>query len=101
MRSRYCAYALGLVDYIMDTTHPDHPDYDDNKAKWKKELAVFADNTRFNQLKVSEFIDGDRTATVTFTAYLRQADQDVSFTEKSTFEKVEGKWLYHSGQMQT
>lgn len=98
MRSRYCAYALGLVDYIMDTTHPEHPDYSTDKVRWKADLEAFSGHTRFDQLKIRDSTDGEQTATVTFTAFLRQADHDASFTEKSTFEKIDGKWLYKFGE---
>jgi len=38
-------------------------------------------------------------ATVTFVAHLSQNQQDASFTEKSYFEKVNGKWLYLNGEL--
>lgn len=100
MRSRYCAYALGLTDYIMNTTHPEHPDYSTDKVRWKAELDVFSKHTRFDRLKVLNCTDSDRVATVKFTAFLRQADSDSSFTENSTFEKIDGKWFYKSGEVQ-
>jgi SEC-C motif-containing protein len=98
MRSRYCAYALGLSDYIMDTTHPDHVEFSTDRARWKAEIEIFIKHTRFDRLKILEFKDGDQHATVLFTAYIRQADTDASFTENSTFEKINGKWLYKSGE---
>lgn len=27
MRARYSAYAKGIVDYVVDTFHPDHPQF--------------------------------------------------------------------------
>lgn len=99
MRSRYCAYALALIDYIMDTTHPAHPEYSTDRTRWKAEIKSFTDNTRFHQLKILGALDGETLSTVKFTAYLRQADQDATFTENSTFEKVDGKWLYRSGEI--
>ncbi|CAN5464840.1 hypothetical protein BH10CYA1_BH10CYA1_46840 [soil metagenome] len=99
MRSRYCAYALGLTSYIMDTTHPDHADFSIDRARWKGEIEVFSKHTRFDKLKILDFKDGDQTATVMFTAYLRQADNETSFTENSTFEKIDGKWFYKSGEV--
>ncbi|RTL40190.1 MAG: hypothetical protein EKK48_17210 [Candidatus Melainabacteria bacterium] len=97
MRSRYCAYALGLSEYIMATTHPEHPEFTADRPRWQKEIENFVKHTRFDRLKVLHSEDGQDTSTVKFTAYLRQADQDASFTETSTFEKVNGKWLYKSG----
>lgn len=99
MRSRYAAYALGLLDYIIDTTHRRHPDYKEDKEAWRNELQRFSSTTRFDGLKIKEFTDGADTASVTFVAYLRQQDQDVSFTEKSFFVKERGKWLYLYGDV--
>ncbi len=101
MRSRYCAYALGNVEYVMNTTHPEHPDFSSDRKKWGQELEIFAKHTRFDRLKVMESTDGENISTVKFTAYLRQAEQDASFTETSTFEKIDGKWLYKSGSIET
>ncbi len=99
MRSRYCAYALGLTDYIMDTTHPNHAEFSTDRARWKADLETFSKHTRFDRLKILEFNDGEQTATVKFTAFLRQADNDASFTENSSFEKIDGKWFYKSGEV--
>jgi SEC-C motif domain protein len=93
MRSRYSAFALGLSDYIMATTHPNNPDYTENKENWKKSILDFSQNTQFIGLKIDEFIDGDTEAFVTFEAKL---DSGI-LKEKSRFLKEKGKWLYESG----
>jgi SEC-C motif-containing protein len=99
MRSRYAAYALDLCDYIIETTHKDNPNYETNLDEWRNSLHQFSKKTRFDSLTVIEFIDGDEEAFVTFTAYLRQDDADIAFTEKSTFHKVDGRWLYRAGEI--
>lgn len=93
MRSRYSAYALGMIEYIMATTHPNNPDASISLADWQKGISEFAATTRFLGLKIIEFIDGDEEAFVTFEA---QFDHGV-MKEKSRFLNVEGKWLYESG----
>jgi SEC-C motif-containing protein len=93
MRSRYSAYALGFADYIMATTHPKNSNYTKNKEEWKNSILHFSLNTRFAGLKISEFIDGESEAFVTFEALL---DSGI-LKEKSRFLKVNGKWLYESG----
>ncbi len=87
MRSRYSAYSLGLVDYIIETTHPDLP-------VDRKSTEDFCKNTQFENLRILNATDD----TVTFHATLSQAGHDVSFTEQSTFAKIDGKWLYQKGQ---
>ncbi|HSW86593.1 MAG TPA: YchJ family metal-binding protein [Rhabdochlamydiaceae bacterium] len=97
MRSRYSAYALHLADYIIKTTHPSNSGFSSDIKEWKKDILQFSQTTQFNGLKISEFTDGDSSAYVTFTAYLSQGNQDVSFTERSSFVKEGDKWFYKSG----
>lgn len=94
MRSRYSAFALGLCDYIMATTHPNNPDYTEDKERWRDSILNFSQTTRFLGLKISEFIDGNEEAFVTFEAILDGG----SLCEKSRFLKVKGQWLYESGE---
>jgi len=93
MRSRYSAYALHLAEYIINSTHPNNPDYGDETAIWKQSILEFCQNTQFLGLKISEFIEGEMVAYVTFEANLSHT----ILREKSRFLKDEGKWLYESG----
>jgi SEC-C motif domain protein len=97
MRSRYAAYALALVEYIIATTHPDNPAYSSSHNRWKDEILAFSKETKFEGLSIEEFIDGKNFAFVTFKASLKRGSNDVSFTEKSRFEKVNSAWLYRDG----
>ncbi|MEN9343217.1 MAG: hypothetical protein RLZZ453_4 [Chlamydiota bacterium] len=101
MRSRYAAYALNQPTYIMDTTHPDNPQFLCDKALWSKEISSFSLHTEFKGLVIVASEEDKAVATVTFRAELIQDKEEVSFTEKSLFEKVEGKWLYRSCQVIT
>lgn len=96
MRSRFSAYALGLTDYIMETTHPASFHYEDNRNSWKKSLLQFSQETEFKNLKIWEFQEYKDRAVVTFTVFLQQQEA-VIFTERSHFEKIKGRWLYLSG----
>jgi SEC-C motif-containing protein len=93
MRSRYSAYSLGLVDYIIKTTHPGHPDAKRSEDVRRKEIEEFCKTTVFKKLEILDVQEN----TVTFKVFLSMDGKDFSFTEKSTFEKVLGKWLYLSG----
>ncbi len=97
MRSRYSAYALGLVEYIMRTTDPANPNYQVNVAEWANQIKHFSENTSFVDLEILEFIDGPETSYVTFKAGLKQGLNDVSFIEKSLFVKTNNQWLYADG----
>jgi SEC-C motif-containing protein len=99
MCSRFSAYALGLVNYIINTTHPENVQYLSDHVKWKKQIDSFVKKTKFQKLEVLDFTNGDEVAFVTFKAHLIQENQDNIYTEKSRFIKVAGRWLYHSGQV--
>lgn len=99
MRSRFSAYALCLSEYIIKTTHPANPQFCKDFAMWAKTISEFSNHTEFNGLEIISFEEKSESATVTFKAHLIQDKKDVSFTEKSYFEKVEGKWLYQSGEI--
>lgn len=81
MRSRYSAYALSLVDYILKTQEEKTP---------KEQLLDFCHNTEFRDLKILKV----EPAHVTFHATLFQHAHDVSFTERSLFEKRGEEWIY-------
>lgn len=89
MRSRYSGYALKKVDYIIQTTHPDL------KTGSREEIQQFCEEVSFDGLTILE-AEGSY---VTFKAHLSKEGSDISFTEKSYFEKVDGKWRYKSGRM--
>jgi len=97
MRSRFAAYALNLADYIITTTHPASPHYQTNKFGWKRGIAQFARSSQFERLEILDFKENGSTAMVVFVAYIKQEGRDASFSERSTFEKVKGRWLYRDG----
>lgn len=97
MRSRYSAYALNIPDYIIETTHPASPHYSENKFLWRHNISLFARKSSFLDLKILDFKERSNVAIVTFTAYIFQDGNDVSFTEKSYFEKIHHRWFYKDG----
>jgi len=99
MRSRYSAYALGLPAYIIFTTHPQNPQFCLDTTLWAQKISEFCTHTEFEKLEILDFQEKDNFATVTFVAHLTQNKKDVSFTERSSFEKINGKWLYKSGKI--
>lgn len=100
MRSRYSAYALGLSDYIMKTTHPDNKSFSRQKEDWKKKIVKFSTSTLFEGLEIKDFSENGHMAFVTFEAYLKEAKKDVSFRERSRFLKIDNQWLYESGTVE-
>jgi len=94
MRSRYSAYALGLTDYIIKTTHPNHDDHQRDSYQWHKDIVAFCENTSFSGLKILEFVDGENEAYVDFVAVLGEN----LLREKSRFLKIGHQWFYESGE---
>lgn len=99
MRSRYSAYALGLVHYIIDTTHKNNPSYSPQISLWKKELKSFCASTQFLRLEIVHAEERDNHGEVSFIAHLKQEGQDIQLIEHSFFKKEGKKWLYLRGNL--
>jgi peptide deformylase len=99
MRSRYSAYALRLPAYIILTTHPASPQFYHDTVQWAEQISQFCSTTEFKKLEILDFQEKDHFATVTFFAQVVQGAKDMSFTERSYFEKSKGRWFYRSGQL--
>jgi SEC-C motif-containing protein len=98
MRSRYSAYALGLAEYIIETTHPDHAYMNLKPWEWREKILHFSQETEFLDLEILAFEEQEEKAYVTFTASLAQQGKDASYTEKSLFELRDGVWLYKEAE---
>ena len=103
MRSRYCAFALKIPQYIIKTTHKENQDYKTDTEQWKNEILEFCNSCIFEKLELLEFItekifDSKIESFVTFKAILNCDNTDSTFIEKSRFLKVDNMWLYHSGE---
>ena len=91
MRSRYSAYTLALVDYLLATWHPEtrpaHLDFPDaGRTRW---LGL--------DVRAHRQLDADH-ATVEFVARYRHGGAPaVRMHEISRFERVDGHWLYRDG----
>lgn len=100
MRSRYSAYAGGLVEYVLRTTDPDGPLARPDRAVWEAENQAFCRDTEFPGLEILDVQAGSEESTVRFRAQLRQGGEDASFVEQSRFLLRDGQWLYHSGEIE-
>lgn len=98
MRSRYCAFALNLSEYIIKTSHKENQDYTNDILNWKKDIEEFSLNTEFRNLEILDFQEYKFESFVTFKATIFQNKEDVSFIEKSRFLKENNIWLYIDGE---
>lgn len=92
MRSRYSAYALKNPEYIIETTHPNSPHYEQDVKAWKEAILKFSKESNFEKLEIMSFGED----WVHFKAYLGSTVLD----EKSRFTQIEGKWFYLNGDIQ-
>lgn len=96
MRSRYSAYTTAAMDYVLETTHPEHrEDFDlDESTKWAKE-------SKWNGLTIVETDKGgasDDEGTVEFIANYTQKGVTHKHHELSTFKKIDGAWFFEDGK---
>ena len=98
MRSRYSAYVAGEKRYIRTTTHPESPHWRSDLAQWDREIQEFTQGVVFEKLEVLSTLAGEFESSVSFIVTLSREGKRASFGENSRFQKVNGRWLYHSGQ---
>jgi SEC-C motif-containing protein len=97
MRSRYSAYALGEVDYVINTHEPatrgeidrDSTEAWANQADWQGLEIVATEGGG----------EGDDEGIVEFIARYHLKGQDLAHHERSRFRKEEGVWYYVDGDM--
>jgi uncharacterized protein YchJ len=94
MRSRYTAYYLSDAKYIIKTTHPLNIDFQEDTISWENDILDFSKNYTFEKLTIIEFIESKPTSYVTFRAQITCKENDHTFIEKSSFEKINNYWLY-------
>ena len=88
MRSRYCAYVLGLVDYLVATWHP-------STAPGELELAPI----KWLRLEVLQAQATGDVGVVEFVARCRDAGRAQRMHEISRFVRQGQRWYYIDGQI--
>lgn len=92
MRSRFCAFYLKNIDYIIQTTVPSQRSQLD-----RMELQTWADNIQWTRLQIVSHIPkiGKRHAQVRFKAYFQDGVHGEQFhDELSAFVNIEGAWYF-------
>jgi SEC-C motif-containing protein len=95
MRSRFSAYALGKVDYLIGT-RPEAKRADESR----EELAAYCKSVSCVGLKIVGKEKGgkeDDTGVVTFHASLQTNGRRSLHIETSTFAREHGRWVYVDG----
>jgi SEC-C motif domain protein len=86
MRARYCAYAMGLRDYLLATWHPSTApgDFDLPSVKWLSLEVLTSESTA-------------DAGVVEFVARCREGGRAQRLHETSRFVREAGKWYYIDG----
>lgn len=95
MRSRYSAYVLKKVEYLIQTRHPKYQHLEDPKS-----LQHTFDTTQWHNLTITDVQAGESSDTqgvVAFLAHYSDKSGDGDLFERSNFEKVNGVWFYTTG----
>lgn len=97
MRSRYVAYCLKQIDYLVTTHHPSRRHPNSHTL-----IAATAHSTQWVGLNILATTAGqttDTTGTVKFVARYREGKQIGQLHERSQFIKEQGKWFYLDGEI--
>ncbi|WP_434740231.1 YchJ family protein [Micromonospora sp. SH-82] len=87
MRSRFSAFAVGDVDYLLRSWH----------SSTRPTRLVLDPGQRWLRLEIVGTSRGgllDSTGTVEFRAHHRRAGQPDTLHERSTFVREDGRWVY-------
>jgi SEC-C motif-containing protein len=96
MRSRYSAYYLGRVDYLVETTHPS-----ERNPSLRSEVEETLQRIKWTSLKVLSSSQGhanDKIGKVEFVAEYEIDGESKTHQERSRFRRFEGRWRYRDDQ---
>ncbi|KAL2612682.1 hypothetical protein R1flu_024374 [Riccia fluitans] len=98
MKARFSAYALGVVPYVVRTTHPENPDFE-GVDDFAADVKATCERLRFVKLEILEFKEESETEAsvsfiVTYTILKGGRGERKFLKEKSIFVKENERWLY-------
>ncbi|MCF6765044.1 hypothetical protein L3V82_04590 [Thiotrichales bacterium 19S3-7] len=97
MRSRYSAYVLKLIEYIVETTHPQS-----RSKSLYLDVAQWIEKPNWQALEIisKRFGEkGDKLGFVEFKATYLLDGELRSMHENSKFKKYSNKWYYFDGKL--
>jgi SEC-C motif domain protein len=92
MRSRYSAFNVANVDYLIDTLLPEKRQHDD-----RQKIQNTIDNTHWLGLKIISTRELEKN-NVEFIAFFQEKNNSIGqLHEKSNFIQCDKKWFYTDG----
>jgi SEC-C motif-containing protein len=95
MRSRYAAYVLGEIDYLLETIHPDSPGEADAKSTEAWSRAADWKGLEIRSTEAGQ--EGDETGKVEFVAHFDIKGVPQLHHEHARFKRHNKKWMYLDG----
>ncbi len=100
MRSRYSAYVICAVEYLIKTTHPSTRKFQDGES-----IENWAKANVWQKLEIVSKSEGeatDKTGIVEFKAYFLDANKQLQIHhENSNFRRELGKWFFVEGKIKS
>mgnify|MGYP003477035288 FL=1 len=96
MRARYSAYALGEVDFVMNSHTPDA-----GKDVDREQTEAWSKSSKWLGLEILSTEAGgesDDRGTVDFVARYKVKNGSLEHRARANFEKHDGKWLFADAQ---
>lgn len=97
MRSRYSAYCLKNIDYLIQTHHPTG-----RKSNSRRQITATVNSVTWLGLTVVATQAGqpeDQAGVVEFVAAYQEGLQVAQLHERSRFCREQGRWFYLDGEM--
>ncbi|PSL16686.1 SEC-C motif-containing protein [Marinobacterium halophilum] len=97
MRSRYTAFALGAIDYLIKTTAP--------RKRTPQDAELLAEQTQITVWTGLEIVDTEagsadnQNGIVEFKASFDSPEGSAILHERSRFEREQGEWVYTDGDV--
>lgn len=114
VRARFSALAIGNVEFVLETTHPDHKEFvaveqRGKRSQWSREILKFSQAYDFQTLTFDKPTEYDNdVAKVLFTAKLQKRSkkgtellQELSTFQRSNQNDPSSEWLYLAGDVKS
>ncbi|GAA0787368.1 YchJ family protein [Marinobacterium sediminicola] len=98
MRSRYTAFVLGAIDYLINTTA--------SRKRNPRDAELLSEQTQVTTWTGLEILDtvagsaSDQSGVVEFKAAFDSPEGSAILHERSRFEREEGHWVYTDGDVE-
>lgn len=97
MRARYSAYVFAEMDFIFESTHPDHRQGYDHAGT--KEWAETAEWLGLEIIETNRGEAGDSVGEVEFIARFTEKGESREHHEAGQFKRKDGRWCFTEGRM--